>query len=227
MKQRLTWMIAVMGIWCMVSPGFAVEYPIIGVGVYGGWAQNELIQGGSGKIFLRYSLEAYVPGFNVELSYATSFYTPLSDSVIFHPDPVVEKRTIHTRIFDRYPAVAGMVQLRPFGKSSVLFLGGGAQLHWLRSNRKTTDRYWDEVAQKYQQLDVAERSLMNTMKFGYHVLAGARFELGGFGSLDFEVRKTFLNVGADDWDDPSASTQWGNKSWSSLNINFGMTIYLF
>ncbi len=226
-RVRRSWVIAIVGFWWIASKGFAVEYPIIGVGIYGGWAQNELTRGGSGKIFLRYSLEAFVPGFNVEVGYATSFYSSLADSVIFDPDPVVEKRTIKTRIADRYPMVAGVFHLRPFGENTVIFVGGGVQLHQLGCQRKTTDRYWDEMAQKYQELEVAERTLMDAMKFGYQLLAGFRFVLGGFGSLDLEMRKSFLNVSADDWQDVVASRRWGDKSWSSLNINLGLTIYIF
>lgn len=226
-RVRRSWVIVFVGFWWIASKGFTIEYPIIGVGIYGGWAQNELTCGGSGKIFLRYSLEAYVPGFNVEVGYVASFYSPLTDSVIFNPDPVVEKRTINTRVADRNPMLAGVFQLRPLGENTMIVFGAGVQLHQLSCQRKTTDRYWDEIAQKYQDLEVAERTLMDALKFGYQLLAGFRFGLGGFGSLDLEMRKTFLNVSADDWQDVAASRRWGHKSWSTLNINLGLTIYIF
>lgn len=221
------WILIMAGLWGITSSCLAVEYPIIGIGVCGGWAQNELTRGGSAKIFLRYSLEAYVPGFNVEIGYGASFYSPLSDSVIFQPDPVVERRRINTHIFDRYPMITGTFQLRLFGENTFIFWGGGAQLHWLRSEQKTTDRYWDDIAEKYQEIEIAKRPLLDAMRFGYHFLGGVRFGLGGFGSLDLEVRKTFLNVNRDVWDEPAASRRWGDKKWSSLNINLGLTVYIF
>lgn len=206
---------------------FAVEYPIISIGLNGGWGQNKLANGAFGRAFLRYSLEAYIPGFHIEAGYAGSFYNALKDTVIFNPDPIVERRTIKTRIYDYYPAISGTFYLRPFGESTIIYFGGGAQMHFLSSDRKTTDRYWDDEAEKYQETEVAKVTLLDQTKFGYHLLGGLRFVLGGFGTVDLEVRKTFLDVSANDWDDEQSSQSWGEKSWNNLSVNLGFTIYIF
>lgn len=211
----------------MTSKTFAVEYPIISIGVSGGWGQNELAKGAFGRAFLRYSLEAYIPGFQIEVGYSPSFYKVLSDSVIFKPDNIVEERTIKTRIYDNYPAISGTFHLRPFGESTIIYFGGGAQIHFLSSDRKTTDRYWDAEVDKYQEMEVAKVTLLNQTKFGYHFLGGLRFVLGGFGTLDLEVRQTFLEVSPDDWDDLESSQLWGEKSWNNLSVNLGITVYIF
>ena len=211
----------------MISQAFAVEYPIISIGLNGGWGQNELANGAFGRAFLRYSLEAYIPGFHIEVGYAGSFYNALKDSVIFNPDPIVERRTIKTRISDYYPIISGTFHLRPFGESTIVYFGGGAQMHFLSSDRKTADRYWDDVAEKYQETEVAKVTLLNQTKFGYHLLGGFRFVLGGFGTLDLEVRKTFLDVSATDWNDQQSSKSWGEKSWNNLSVNLGFTVYIF
>jgi hypothetical protein len=205
----------------------AVEYPIISLGLNGGWGQSELTKGAFGRIFLRYSLEAYVPGFQVEASYARGFYNSLKDTVILNPDLIVDERTIETKIYDNYPAIAGTFHLRPFGESTIIYFGGGAQIHFLASDKKTTDRYWDEIAEKYQETELDKVSLLNQTKFGYHLLGGLSFTLGGFGAIDLEVRQTFLNVAADDWDDNEARKLWGEKSWNNFSVNVGLTVYIF
>lgn len=206
---------------------FAVEYPIISIGINGGWGQSELTKGIFGRAFLRYSIEAYIPGFQIEVGYAGSFYSVLNDSAIVNPDPVVERRTIRTRIYDNYPAISGTFHLRPFGESILFYFGGGGQIHFLSSDRKTTDRYWDEEAEKYQETEIDKITLLDQIKFGYHFLGGLRLVLGGFGTADLEVRKTFLNVSADDWDDKAASELWGGKSWNNLSVNVGLSIFIF
>jgi hypothetical protein len=204
---------------------FAVEYPIISVGINGGWGQNELTKGTFGRIFLRYSLEAYIPGFQVEVGYAGSYYNVLSDSMTKNPEN--EERRIKTRIYNNYPALTGTFHLRPFGESTIIYFGGGAQIHFLSADRKTKDRYWDDEAEKYQEIEVAKATLLDQTKFGYHFLGGLRFVLGGFGTVDLEVRQTFLDISATDWDDKEASTLWGEKSWNNLSVNLGLTIYIF
>lgn len=206
---------------------FAIEYPIISLGINGGWGQNELTPGVFGRAFLRYSLEAYIPGFQIEAGFTTSFYNVLDDSVILNPDPVVEKRTIKTHIYDRYPAVSGTFHLQPFGESTIIYFGGGAQIHFLTSDQKTTDRYWDDEAKKYQESEMGKVTLLNQTKFGYHFLGGLRFVLGGFGTFDLEVRQTFLTVSVDDWENLVAGQLWGNKSWNNLSMNLGLTVYIF
>lgn len=206
---------------------FAVEYPIISIGFNGGWGQNELAKGIFGRAFLRYSLEAYIPGFHVEVGYTGSFYNSLKEVVITNPDPIVDERTIKTKIYDHHPTISGTVHLRPFGESTTIYLGGGGQAHFLSSDKKTIDRYWDEVAEQYQENEEDKVNLLSQVKFGYHFMGGLRFALGKFGTVDLEVRQTFLDVVADDWDDVEARNLWGEKSWNNLSVNLGMTIYIF
>jgi len=205
----------------------AVEYPIISVGINGGWGQNELTKGTFGRLFLRYSLEAYIPGFQIEVGYAGSYYNVLKDSTKMNPEPGTERRKIKTRIYNSYPALTGTFHLQPFGESTIIYFGGGAQLHLVSADRKTTDRYWDEEAEKYQETEVDKTTLLDQTKFGYHLLGGVRFTLGGFGTFDVEVRQTFLEVPSDDWDELEASKNWGDKSWNDLSVNAGLTIYIF
>ncbi len=205
----------------------AVEYPIIAIGLNGGWGQSELASGALGRAFLRYSLEAYIPGFQVEVGFAGSFYSALDDSMIFNPDPVVEKRTITTHVHDWHPGLSATFHLRPFGESAIIYFGGGAQIHFLSSDRKTTDRYWDEEAETYQETEIDQTTLLDQTKFGYHCLGGLRLSLGSFGTADLEVRKTFVNVSADDWDNKEASKLWSGKSWNNLSVNLGLTVYIF
>jgi len=206
---------------------FAIDYPIISFGINGGWGQNELTKGTFGRLFLRYSLEAYLPGFQIEAGYAGSYYNVLRDSVIINPEPGTERRRIKTRIYNNYPALTGTFHLQPFGESTIIYFGGGAQIHLVSAEKKTTDRYWDEVAEKYQQQEIDKVTLLDQTKFGYHLLGGLRLALGGFGTLDLEVRQTFLDVSADDWEDEEASELWGEKSWNNLSVNLGLTIYIF
>ena len=206
---------------------FAVEYPIISIGFNGGWGQNELAKGVFGRAFLRYSLEAYIPGFQIEVGYFGSYYNVLKDTSFSPSDPVVDKRTIKTRIYDNYPAISGTFHLRPFGESTIIYFGGGGQVHFISSDKRTIDRYWDEVAEKYQETEEDKVNLLNQVKVGYHLIGGLRFTLGKFGTVDLEVRQTFLDVAADDWDDVEASELWGEKSWNNFNVNLGMTIYIF
>ena len=206
---------------------FAVEYPIISIGLNGGWGQNELAKGVFGRAFLRYSLEAYIPGFQIEIGYFGSYYNVLKDTSFSPSDPVVEKRTIKTQIYDNYPAISGTLHLRPFGESTIVYFGGGAQIHFLSSDKKTMDRYWDEVAEKYQETEEDKVNLLSQLKFGYHLIGGLRFALGEFGTVDLEVRQTFLDVAVDDWDDAEAGKLWGEKSWNNFSVNLGLTVYIF
>jgi len=210
-----------------VTELFAIEYPIISIGLNGGWGLSELAKGAFGRVFLRYSLEAYLPGFQVEVGYAGSYYNNLKEIVIPNPDPIVDKRTIKTKIYDNYPTVGGTIHLRPFGESTIIYFGGGGQIHFLASDKKTIDRYWDEVAEQYQEIEEDKVNLLSQVKFGFHFLGGLRFALGKFGTVDLEVRQTFLDVAADDWDEEEAGKLWGEKSWNNFSVNVGLTVYLF
>ncbi len=226
MKRLIIFVIAIL-LFSNIHSLFAVEYPIISIGINGGWGQSELSKGRFGRAFLRYSLEAYIPGFQIEVGYAGSFYSVLKDSVIMNPEPGTEQRKIITRIYNNYPALTGTFHLRPFGESTIIYIGGGAQFHFLSADNKTTDRYWDDQAEKYQEAEIAETTLMDQTKLGYHLLGGLRFALGGFGSFDLEARQTFLNVVLEDWNDDLARQLWGDKSWNNFSVNLGLTIFIF
>ena len=206
---------------------FAVDYPIISFGINGGYGQSPLAKGASGRAFLRYSLEAYIPGFQIEIGYASSFYTVLKDTVIQNPDETAESRKIKTGINDGYPVISGTFHLSPFGESTTIYFGGGGQFHLLSVIRSTTDRYWDDVAEKYQETEIEKVTLLDQTKFGFHLLGGVRIALGKFGSLDFEARQTFVNVSQNDWQDEEAKQLWGEKKWDNFSANVGLTIYIF
>lgn len=206
---------------------FAVDYPVISIGVNGGYGQSELTKGFVARAFLRYSLEAYVPGLHIDASFAPSFYDVLDKTEILNPDPQSERRIIETCTRDFYPAVTGAFHLHPFGEMTTFYFGGGAQLHFLSVYRKTTDRYWDPVAEKYQETEMKRITILDQIKPGYHLIGGLRFALGKFGTFDFEVRQTFLEVNANDWDGSEARASWGEKRWNNLSVNLGMTIFIF
>lgn len=206
---------------------FAVEYPIISIGFNGGLGQNELAKGVLGRAFFRYSFEAYVPGFQVDIGYGASFYNALKDSTILNPDPATDQRTIQDRIRDSFPAITGAFHFKPFGAMTTVYFGGGAQIHFLKASRKTTDRYWDEQAEKYQETEIANFVLLEQTKIGYHALGGLRFAMGAFGTFDFEIRQTFLTVSAADWDDQQSRTMWGEKNWNNFSVSAGLTVFIF
>lgn len=206
---------------------FGVEYPIISIGVNAGLGQNEFVKGAFGRAFLRYSLEAYIPGFQIEAGFATSFYGTLKDSVQLNPDPATERRTIQDRIYNSFPTLTGTFHLRPFGKQTTIYFGGGAQIHFLSAHRKTTDRYWDAEADKYQETEIDDIVLLDQTTIGYHALGGLRFALGNFGTLDIEARQTFLNVAAEDWFDDQSKKLWGEKNWNNFSVSAGLTVYIF
>ncbi len=204
---------------------YAVEYPIISIGLNGGYGQSDLANGGFGRAFFRYSLEAYVPGFQIDIGYGAGFYQALDDTVILNPDP--ESLTIKTGVGNHYPMITTAFHFRPFGGGTTLYFGGGAQFHFLSVSQKTTERYWDPVAEKYQERDLDELSVLDKTAFGYHFLGGVRFELGKIGSLDLEVRQMMLDVTDEDWEDQQAKEIWGQKSWDNFSVNAGLTVYIF
>jgi len=210
-----------------VKWSIAVDYPVVSIGVNAGYGQSELTKGFVMRAFLRYSLEAYLPGFQIDASFVPSFYDVLDRVEIRNPDPQSERRIIDTRARDFYPAVTGAFHVHPFGEMTTLYFGGGAQLHFLSVYKKTIDRYWDPVAEKYQETEMKRVTILDQVKPGYHVSGGLRFALGKFGTFDFEVRQTFLEVLANDWDESEARASWGEKRWNNLNVNLGMTIFIF
>lgn len=229
MKKIALWMLIVGVLWnCHTSsPIYAVDYPIVALGGSAGWGQSGLGSGLQVKGFCRYSVEAYFPGLHFEASMAAHFYRPLDKIVQPNPDPQTERRIVETVARDLYPALSAILQFRPFGELTTVFAGGGVQWHFLSVADRTTERYWDDVAQKYQETETKRVLVLDTGKPGYHVLGGLRFGLSTFGSLDLELKQTFVQVATDDWLSNAAQTKWSGKRWHNFSLNVGMTIYIF
>ncbi len=211
----------------LLSPRFlqAVEYPIISLGLNGGYAKSELAEGIDSRIFLRYSLEAYIPGFQIDVSYGQTFFGAIEDTTI--TNIAQDDTTFKTRINNIYPAVSGTFHFKPFGEKLIVYFGGGAQFHFLSANRTLKEKYWDNVGEKFQEREISSRELLNQVKFGYHYLGGLRLLLGKFGTLDVEVRQNIINLTEDDWEEGYGRNRWGKESWDQFSVNAGLTIFIF
>jgi len=230
-SQLLEKSIIILCLVLVTSSAFAVDYPIYSVGINAGYAKSELFRGVDSRIFLRYSLEAYIPGFQIDVSYGDGYYEALEDSVQMWPyapgDSITQKLMYKTSVRNRFPAITGAFHIQPFGGSMIFYFGGGVQFHFIGVTRKVKERYWDDIGEKYQEREVSETNLLDQVKFGYHWLGGIRFFLGKFGTFDVEIRQTFLDVTEDDWEDGVGKDRWGNKSWKDLSVNAGLTIFIF
>ena len=173
---------------------FAVDYPIISIGVNGGWGENELKDGLFMRGFVRYSLEAYIPGLQIEAGFSPSFFNALEKEEEKNPDEETELRTTELKMRDSYALVSGAFHIRPFGEMTVLYIGGGFNFNFINVKKTVTDKYWDPEGEKYQEEEIDSSDLLNVNVPGFHVIAGVRILLGKFGSLDIEARQTFLNV---------------------------------
>lgn len=229
MKKITTWMLAFGVGWSLIisSPIFAVDYPIVSLGGNAGWGQSGLASGLLVRGFCRYSVEAYFPGLQFEASFAAHFYRPLATVEQMNPDPQTERRIVETMARDMYPALTALLQFQPFGEMTTVYAGGGVQWHFLSVADRTTERYWDEVAQKYQEIETRRTNVLDAAKPGYHLMGGLRVGLSNFGSLDLELRQTFVQVSANDWLSSDARTRWAGKRWDNFSLNIGMTIYIF
>jgi len=209
-------------------PLLAVEYPVFSIGMNMGSAHSDLITGWSGRAFLRYSLEAYIPGFQIDAGFVADFYPSLFDSLDIRVIPGErDKRMINVELSEFYPAISGTFHLHPFGEFTTVYFGGGMQLHFLSSHRVVKENYWDPVAEKYQEIETEKAELLSQIRPGYHLLGGLRFALGKWGTIDLEARQTFLEVPEDAWEEAGARETWGKESWNNLSLNFGLTIYIF
>jgi len=224
-KFKLVFMIAFF-IFLLTNYALAVEYPIISIGLNGGWGQNELKDGYFARGFLRYSLEAYIPGFQIDVSYCHSGFNELEKEEEKDPDPETSLRTTEVNMRDNCAAISGTFHLRPFEEMTVFYFGGGVNFNFIRVDKKKRDKYWDPVGEKYQELETESYDLYNQNLPGFHVLGGFRFLLGKFGSLDIEARQTFLTIEKDDWE-LEARDKYGDKSWNNLSVNLGLTIFVF
>jgi len=213
-----------------MSSASAVEYPIYSIGFHGGYAKSGIANGFNGRAFFRYSLEAYIPGFQIDVSYNQDFYQLLEDSVRMWPDApsdsTTEKIMYQTGLRNIFPEVSGSFHLK-LGSGLYLYAGGGGQFHFLSVKRKEKERYWDDIGKKYQERDIADKEYLNQVKFGFHWFAGARFALGSFGTFDVEVRQNYFTVSPDDWENAEAKKKWGDADWNTLTVSAGVTIYIF
>ncbi len=223
-KNRKLWLNLIVGCF-LFSPLRAVDYPVYSLGIQGGYVNSGIAAGMQARLLFRYSLEAYLPGFQIDVSYHHGFYEALEDSEVIHS--AADDTIFSTRIFNAYPAVSGTFHLQPFGEKLILYFGGGGQCSFLFANRKIEERYWDDVAEKYQEREIGKTELLSQVKFGYHLLGGLRFLLGQFGTVDVEVRRNFINLSADDWEPGYGRSRWGKKSWDDLTVSAGLTVFIF
>ena len=204
---------------------YSVEYPIAFLNIGAGLGHNELATGLAIKGAFRYSFEAYIPGFQMELSYGTNLYQSLWDSTVQVKQD--EKNIYQTKISDHQLGLSGLLQLKPFGKETVIFLGGGGNLNYIRCDSTWKEEYWDPEISDFQTLEHNAGNLLQKILPGYHYFGGIRYFFWDIGSIDIEVRKSFLNVGASDWEYGWAARKYGKKKWDNLSITVGLTINIF
>lgn len=203
----------------------AIEYPIMFLGGNVGYGQNDLKSGLAIKGAFRYSLEAYIPGLQIETSYSTTLFQALQDTTIKLDND--DENIYQTKIGDHQIGLSALLNLHPFGKSSAVFIGGGGNINFIKADSSWTEKYWDPVAEDFQELKHDPVNLLQEAVPGFHVFGGLRFALGKFGTFDIEVRKTFLNVDESAWKVDRFRKQYGEKKWDSLNFNVGMTFFIF
>jgi len=204
----------------------AQGYHLYFLGANVGWSQNELKSALGIRGFLRYSLEAYIPGFQMETSYSTSLFKPLEEDSVFNPDK--KEWTIHQlQMHDHQIALSGCFHIKPGGGGVVVYFGGGGNLNFLKVDSSTTVKYWDPEIEDFRELKKEPVDLFKKTVFGYHLIGGLRFLAGNFGSLDIEVRKVFLPTGPEDWKTQGVREKYGEKSWDNLSVNVGFTINIW
>lgn len=208
-----------------VSPLLAVDYPVYSLGINGGYINSGIADGIEARLFFRYSLEAYIPGFQIDVGYGHGFFQALEDSEIVHTTK--DDTTFKTTVSNAYPAISGAFHLRPFGEKFIVYFGGGGQFHFVSAHRKIEERYWDDVAEDYQDREISDTKLLSQVKFGYHLMGGFRFLLGKFGTVDVEVRRNFIDISSDDWEIGFGKVRWGKKNWESLTVSAGLTVFIF
>ncbi len=208
-----------------VTISYSVEYPIAFLNIGVGLGHNELSTGLAAKGAFRYSFEAYIPGFQMEFSYAMNIYQSLWDSTVQVKRD--EKSTYQTRISDHQLGLSGLLQLKPFGKETVIFVGGGGNINYIRCDSTWQEEYWDPEIGDFQKLDHNAGNLLFKFLPGYHVFGGIRYQFWDIGSIDIEVRKSFLAVTASDWEYAWAARKYGQKKWDTLMITVGLTINIY
>lgn len=222
-KKILLYLILSLGL--QLYPVRAVEYPIIFLGANTGYTRNELTSALAIRGMFRYSFEAYIPGFQIECSYATQLFKTLADTTIRVNRE--EEKIYETKISDHQLAISGLLQLRPFGKSPVLYLGGGGNLSYLSCDSTWKEKYWDPEIDDFQELKHDPVNLLRTFTPGYHYFGGIRFLFGDIGSLDFEVRQVMLPVAESEWKFERFAARYGAKKWDNLSFTLGITINIY
>jgi len=226
--KRINFIILLILLFCTFHPtGFvqAIEYPIAFLSAQAGYGQNDLKSALAIKAAFRYSFEAYIPGLQIECGYSTLLFGELEDRT--EKVKKDEENIYKTTIQDHQVGLSGLLQLRPFGKTTIIFIGGGGNINFLSCDSTWTEKYWDDVAEDYQELKHDPDNLYREIVPGYHVLGGLRFLLGKWGSLDFEVNQTYLNTESTEWKTKWAEEKYGNKKWDSLRVSVGLTINIF
>lgn len=203
----------------------AVEYPIMFLSGNVGYGQNDLASGLAIKGAFRYSLEGYFPGLQLEASYATVLTPPIEEET--EKLNKEEENIFKTELQQHQVALTGLLQLRPFGKGMILFVGGGGNFNFLKCDSTWTEKYWDPEIDDFQELPHDPENLFQKTVPGYHAVAGLRWLLGGIGSLDIEARQTFLNIPEGEWKFDWAEKKYGEKKWDNFSINVGLTIHIF
>lgn len=229
MRDSKIW--AIMGIvicsfLCLSSSASAQGYHLYSLGANIGYSQNELRSALAIKGFLRYSLDAYIPGFQIETSYSTNLFKTLEEDSVFNPDK--KEWTIHqAQMHDHQIALSGCFHIKPFRGRVVIYFGGGGNLNFLKVDSSTTVKYWDPEIEDFQELKEGPVDLFKRAVFGYHLIGGLRFLTEKFGSLDIEIREVFLPTGPQDWKTQGARKKYGEKSWDNLSVNLGLTINIW
>lgn len=221
--KRLKFFLYMGILFSQVSPIQAQEYPIIFLGANLGYGWNEMKPALAIKGFLRYSVEAYIPGLQIEGSYSTNLFKMLNkEEYKYEEDDIKGTKTSELKIHDHQIGVSASFHLRPFGKAGILYLGGGGNVNFLSADSTLTDKYWDDVAEKEQEKKEEPVELFRQVVLGYHVLGGLRFVVKG-GTIDIEVRKAFLTIDPENWNTEGSKKEYGEKRWGAWSINLGFT----
>ncbi|MBN1155258.1 hypothetical protein JXB12_10105 [candidate division KSB1 bacterium] len=226
--MKKIWATFVISLLFMVpSRSEAIEYPIISAAIHGGWGQNQLESGFFLNGFMRYSVEAYVPGLHFDVGFSPSFYNSLKDEEIKNPDPNTELRTITMNMRNHIAYLGSSIHIKPFTKFASIYVGGGLDISFINVSESVTDKYWDPVANEYQEEEVSKTDLLSEIVPGVHLLGGLRFFIGNFGTLDLEVRQTYSNVDAEKWMNEESREAYGDKSWNNFIVNMGLSVFIF
>ena len=80
----------------------------------------------------RYSLEGYIPGLQLEGTYTTQLTPALDKETI--PVSNGDENIYQNKIRMHQVGLSGILQARPFGRQTILFVGGGGNFNFLRAD---------------------------------------------------------------------------------------------